>query len=103
MFVVSGPVILSLRVLLKVVHGTAPGLWMMAPVANISIAVTALMARLVQSRVARLLKGWLYGPRRSESPDRWRNSGVQDLWAISANRRRKRDIRNNLSPIWIWA
>ena len=64
MFIVSGSVILALQLILNLaVHGAAPDLWMVPRVVVISILVTALMTWLVQPRVARLLEGWLYGPR----------------------------------------
>jgi uncharacterized protein len=70
MFVVSGSVILGLQLILNLVlHGVAPDLWMIPRVVVSSIAVTALMTWLVQPWVARLLEGWLYGPRRSDASD----------------------------------
>jgi uncharacterized protein len=70
MFVVSGSVILGLQLILNLVlHGVAPDRWMIPRVVVSSIAVTALMTWLVQPWVARLLEGWLYGPRRSDASD----------------------------------
>jgi uncharacterized protein len=69
MFVVSGSVILALQLILNfVLHSVAPSLWMAPRVVVVSIMVTALMTWLVQPWVARLLEGWLYGPRRSGAP-----------------------------------
>jgi antibiotic biosynthesis monooxygenase (ABM) superfamily enzyme len=65
MFVVSGTVILTLQLILNfVAHGTVPDLWLVPRVAVISVTVTALMTWWVQPWAARLLEGWLYGPRR---------------------------------------
>lgn len=66
MFVVSGSVILTLQLMLNLVaHGAVPDLWLVPRVAVISVTVTALMTWLVQPWAARMLEGWLYGPRRS--------------------------------------
>jgi uncharacterized protein len=70
MFVVSGSVILALQLILNfVLRGVAPNLWMVPRVVVSSIMVTALMTWVVQPWVARLLEGWLYSPRRSDTPD----------------------------------
>ncbi|WP_396909271.1 antibiotic biosynthesis monooxygenase [Mycolicibacterium sp.] len=64
MFVVSATVIMALQLLLNLVqHGVAPDLWLVPRVVVISVTVTALMTWVVQPWVARLLEGWLYGPR----------------------------------------
>ena len=70
MFVVSAVVIFVLQVMLNLVLlRVAPGLWLVPRVAFSAIAVTALMTWLVLPRLAHLLKGWLYGPRRSDPRD----------------------------------
>jgi uncharacterized protein len=70
MFVVSAVVIFVLQLMLNlVVRRVAPGLWLPSRVAVIAVAVTALMTWVVQPRLARLLEGWLYGPRRSGPRD----------------------------------
>ena len=70
MFVVSAVVIFVLQVMLNLVLlRVAPGLWLVPRVAFSAIAVTALMTWLVLPRLARLLEGWLYGPRRSDPRD----------------------------------
>ena len=67
MFVVSGSVILTLQLILNLLaHRAAPELWLVPRVAVISVTVTGLMTWLVQPRVARMLEGWLYGPRRRD-------------------------------------
>jgi antibiotic biosynthesis monooxygenase (ABM) superfamily enzyme len=66
MFVVSGSVILTLQLILNLVaHGVAPELSLVLRVALISVTVTGLMTWYVQPWAARMLEGWLYGPRRS--------------------------------------
>jgi antibiotic biosynthesis monooxygenase (ABM) superfamily enzyme len=70
MFVVSASGILALQLTLNLaLRGVAPDLWMVPRVVVVSVVVTALMTWLVQPRVARLLEGWLYGPRRSDAPE----------------------------------
>jgi antibiotic biosynthesis monooxygenase (ABM) superfamily enzyme len=70
MFIVSAAVIFVLQLMLNfVVRWVAPGLWLAPRVAVIAFAITALMTWFVQPQVARLLEGWLYAPRRSETRD----------------------------------
>lgn len=70
MFVVSAAVIFVLQLCLSVVLPPAStGVWLIPRIAVIVIGTTALMTWLVQPRIARLLEGWLYGPRRSASND----------------------------------
>ena len=66
MFVVTAVVIFVLQLMLNLVlRRVAPRSRLVPRVAFFSIAVTALMTWLVQPRLARLLEGWLYAPRRS--------------------------------------
>ncbi|MGV0715266.1 antibiotic biosynthesis monooxygenase [Mycolicibacterium sp. XJ662] len=68
MFVVSAAVIFVLQLCLSVVLPPATeGVWLVPRIAVIVIGTTAMMTWLVQPRIARLLEGWLYGPRRSAS------------------------------------
>ena len=70
MFIVTATVIFVLQVCLSLVlPRVAPGLWLVARIAFIVIATTALMTWLVQPQLARLLEGWLYGPRRNGPRD----------------------------------
>lgn len=68
MFIVSAAVIFVLQLCLSLaLPPVAPGLWLVPRVAFIVIGTTALMTWLVQPQLVRLLEGWLYGPRRSDS------------------------------------
>lgn len=68
MFLVSAAVIFVLQLCLSVVLPPATaGVWLVPRIAVIVVGTTALMTWLVQPRIARLLEGWLYGPRRSAS------------------------------------
>ena len=66
MFVVTSMVIFVLQLLLNLVlHRVASPIALVPRVALISFSVSALMTWVVQPRLARLLEGWLYAPRRS--------------------------------------
>jgi uncharacterized protein len=65
MFVITSIVIFVLQLMLNLVlHRVAFSLELVPRVALISFCVTALMTWVVQPRMARLLEGWLYAPRR---------------------------------------
>ena len=65
MFVVTSIVIFVLQLMLNLVlHRVALSHELVPRVALISFCVTALMTWVVQPRLARLLEGWLYAPRR---------------------------------------
>jgi antibiotic biosynthesis monooxygenase (ABM) superfamily enzyme len=65
MFAVSASAIYLLNVLLNLLLGGVVGSWPLAlRLAPLSAAVTALMTWVVMPRLARLLQGWLFAPRR---------------------------------------